>query len=143
MPDIVHKQTNNGGTPVVPGGPDPRAQFMAGAIMSTQNLMEFSPQGATNIRFSVALKAAGVPQSLPAYHVPPGARVILGGYWNQNSNTSNIWVGKSPEELASGGRLLLSGNEIDFPVDNLGEVWVKGSILGDGVSVTIIVPVVG
>ena len=129
---------STGATPAADGA----GLLTAAAAGASAGLEMFSPQGATNIRIPVLIAQTGVVQPVPGVHIPPGAKVILGGYHGQAVNAADVWVGSSPEEVANGGRRVPAGYELEYPVDNTAQIFVKGT-QGDGLLISVVIPIVG
>lgn len=123
--------------PYVQGGGTAAFAAAAGA-----GLVELSPQGSTNIRIMVVIGATGIANA-PGITVKPGAIVTLSGVKPGPAiNGANVWIGHSPEELAGGGRLVIPGADVEYPVDNTSEIYVMGNA-GDAIQINITMPNVG
>jgi hypothetical protein len=104
-------------------------------------LTELQPRNAVNIVIQLIFAATGVPMKFPAVAVPPGLTVGLTGTNGTVANTANAYAASYPENLTQAGRVVIPPtlspqSEVQFPADNLGQIWVMGTA-GDGVVATI------
>jgi hypothetical protein len=104
---------------------------------AVQPLVELQPRAATNIRIPQVLAATGVAQNCPSVPVAPGLTVTLIGVVGQAANAHDVFVASYPEELAAGGgRRVPAGAEVQYPVDNTGQIWFQGTA-ADGLLITV------
>lgn len=109
-------------------------------------LAQLEPHGALNVTFQLNFSASTsryAPLRCPSFHVPPGAtvtvRTVSPNTAQSGLNNNAIYVGQSPEELASGGGLVIppgASVAIPWPVDNTHEIFVWGSV-NDGCAVSV------
>ena len=101
-------------------------------------LVQFQPHAAINNTITVTIAADNVPQALPPVRVPPGIGVTLRA---RAANVQSVYASLYIEHLSDGqGREIvpggISGSAISFPVDHLGQIWIKGK-KGDVISAEI------
>lgn len=104
-------------------------------------LVEMQPRNAVNIVLQLIFAATGVPMKFPAIRVPAGLTVGLTGTNGSAANAQSAYAASYPENLTGIGRVVVPPsispqNEVQFPADNLGQIWVMGTA-GDGVVATI------
>ena len=98
-------------------------------------------QRAVNFTFQLVLTATGVPQVVPGLIVPSNATVrVRGNNGTTAGNAKQIYVGASRDAVLNGGGTVLAPlDDIPFPADNTGVIWVNGTA-GDGVVVSVVNP---
>ena len=102
-----------------------------------QKVSRAVPQPAINLTFTVIFRTTGIPQPCPPYQVPLQASVNVRGQNGLSAgNADPVFVGVSPEDVLSGGRMVTPDTEIFYPVDNTSAIWARGTA-GDGIQVTI------
>jgi len=95
----------------------------------------FSPRAAINRSTRMIFTATGVPHVFPAIVVPPNCAVYIRGHnGTATGNAAPCRVATSPQVLtgtSNGGDVITPNTEINYPVDNAGQVWGIGTA-GDG-----------
>jgi hypothetical protein len=91
-----------------------------------------------NRTYSVIVASTGIPQPCPPSAVEPGAQVSVRAHNGTTAgNTDPVFTALYREALfAGGGDAITPDTEINYPVDNIGQIWVTGTA-GDGIKVSI------
>jgi len=91
-----------------------------------------------NRTFKAVIATTGVPQPLPPVNVENAASVAIRGYNGTTGNAQPVWSGLHRESVTPLGQgdPITPDTEINYPVDNLGQIWICGTA-GDGVVVSI------
>ena len=94
---------------------------------------------AINRSLYVIIATANVPVPAQAMNVPPGAAVGIRAHnGTEAGNQKIVRIAGSPEELSNGGGdPLTPDTEISWPCDHLGQIWIAGANVGDGVRISI------
>lgn len=102
------------------------------------------PQGAINITLPVILLATNTPQPCVPYQVPRQAVVnIRAANGTNTGNQFSVYVGQSPSEcMGTSARQISPDSEINYPVDNTGQIWVRGTA-ADGIQVYVTAQPIG
>ncbi len=84
--------------------------------------------------------AINTPTPCPAYHVPSSCSVrIRGSNGKTGGNGGLVYVAKDRQSLLNGfSQSLGNFDDIAFPADSTGQIWVMSLTLGDGVTVSVI-----
>ena len=102
-------------------------------------LTETQPRESVNIRFQLVFAADNTPIRCPGFIVAPGLTVTLKGVNGVTANAHNAFVGETPEELATTAAQVVlpaADVQVNYPVDNLAEIWCMGKA-GDGLLITV------
>ena len=108
-------------------------------------LTETQPRESINLRFQLIFANTDQPQRCPAFIVAPGLTVTLKGVNGSTANAHNAFAAETPEELlTTQAQLVLptADVQVDYPVDNLAEIWCMGTA-GDGLLISVIGASVG
>lgn len=95
--------------------------------------------------FQLIFKATNVPQSFPAFQIPPGGSVTLYPTTNTGVNANASQVASRASELGtSAARIIPAGADvaISIAVDNLGNIWTMGTA-NDGMLAVVQAPQIG
>ena len=92
---------------------------------------------------TVVLRATSTPQQAPSIRVPFGSVVRARATNNAAGNTAVIFVSTDPRVFAGGGGTPLQPlDDVQYPVESLGQIWVYGTF-DDGVVLSITKNVAG
>lgn len=98
------------------------------------------PRAAINQSVKMIFAATGTPQMSQPVHVPAGSTVYIRAHNGAAAgNTAICRVALSREGLVAGsaaGDTLTPDTEINYPVDNLGQIWAVGT-QNDGIIISI------
>jgi hypothetical protein len=102
------------------------------------NIGPMPPRSAINRTFNVIITTTGVPQPCPAVAVEPGANVSVRGSNGTNAgNAALVRTALYRGALSGqGGDPITPDTEINYPIDNTGQIWVVGTA-GDGIAIAI------
>jgi hypothetical protein len=131
-----YRQVIGGGLAPVPSNPTAPTKIPQSQAATLQRAVQWT--------FSLVIPtgATGVPQLVPGRYVPGNCSVwVYAKNGTTAGNTKVIFVADRPNALVnapnSQSTSLLPGDEMPFPVDNTGQIWVAGTA-GDGVVVQVI-----
>lgn len=113
----------------------------AGAIAAHQQ----GPKGASqslNWVHVMIPTAINAPQPCVPFAVPPGGSVrVRGSNGTNGNNVGAVFVALSRAALLNGlATCIHNFDDVAFPVNNAGQIWVMSANLGDGVTVSVLNP---
>lgn len=118
-----------------PGNPFSAAGATGAA--AGKGLAELQPHEAINVRFQLPIPGTNTPQRAPGFAVAPGLTVTLLGWNGSANNAQNVYFADAPHKLGvSGQHWIAPGESLEFPVDDLSQIWFQGTA-ADGLLITV------